>query len=66
MFFKMLGCFGCLSGLLGVVVAAVCLVALMTILGAGVFILRRLGDPRLLAVTSVTDWVLLVALCRGG
>ena len=36
--------------------------ALMTILGAGVFILRRLGDPRLLAVTSVTDWVLLVAL----
>jgi hypothetical protein len=30
--FKMLGCFGCLSGLLSVVIAAVCLVILMTIL----------------------------------
>jgi hypothetical protein len=30
---KLLGCFGCLSGLLSVVIAAVCLVILMTILG---------------------------------
>ncbi|MFQ5593509.1 MAG: respiratory nitrate reductase subunit gamma [Anaerolineae bacterium] len=36
--------------------------ALMTIVGAALFIVRRLGNPRLLAVTSWMDWLLLLAL----
>jgi len=36
--------------------------ALMTIVGAGLFIVRRLGNPRLMAVTSGVDWLLLLAL----
>ncbi|MFQ5340375.1 MAG: respiratory nitrate reductase subunit gamma [Anaerolineae bacterium] len=36
--------------------------ALMTIVGAVLFIVRRLGNPRLMAVTSGVDWLLLLAL----
>jgi nitrate reductase gamma subunit len=36
--------------------------ALLTVVGAALFILRRLGNPRLRAVTSVADWALLVLL----
>lgn len=36
--------------------------ALMTIVGALLFILRRVGNSRLLAVTSAVDWLLLVVL----
>ena len=36
--------------------------ALMTIVGVILFIVRRLGGPRLLAVTSWVDWLLLVSL----
>jgi nitrate reductase gamma subunit len=35
---------------------------LVTILGLGLLILRRMNEPRLLPVTSAMDWVLLVAL----
>ena len=36
--------------------------ALMTVIGAALFIVRRLANPRLLTVSSVADWVLLAAL----
>jgi hypothetical protein len=42
---KMLGCFGCLSGLLSVVVAAVCLVILMTVLDINICDLWLIGEP---------------------
>ena len=35
---------------------------LVTIVGLGLLVLRRVRNPRLLVVTSVMDWVLLVAL----
>ena len=43
--FKILGCFGCLSGLLGIVVAAVCLVVLLTVLGMKTCDLWLIGGP---------------------
>ena len=42
---KFLGCFGCLSGLLAVVVAAVCLVVLLTVLGINACDLWLIGGP---------------------
>lgn len=36
--------------------------ALMTLIGLGLLILRRLRNPRILTVTSTMDWVLLTAL----
>lgn len=42
---KMLGCFGCLSWLLGVIVAGVCLVILMTVLGINTCDLWLIGGP---------------------
>jgi hypothetical protein len=42
---KLLGCFGCLSGLLGIVVAAVCLIVFLTILGINTCDLWLIGEP---------------------